>query len=181
LLWLVGLGVVEWKHGDAKEARELYERGLKIDPVDNSRSFESVKRRRDMGDEQQCLQRFLEEVGGVAGTVHLHEEGGLRLAAAVNIPEKVQQVVAWVPSGKGMAGLALERGEPVFTCNLKDDQRGDVRPGAKAVEARAAIAFPVRDESGRILAVVGAAFNDEHTFEPSEIAEIEKAAALFAV
>ena len=59
---------------------------------------------------QTWLATFLNGEGGVAGTVHLHENDGLRLAAAVNIPPKVQEVVAWVPSGKGMAGLALERG-----------------------------------------------------------------------
>ncbi len=130
-----------------------------------------------MSDQQEWLKRFLQEIGAVAGTVHLYQQGGLRLSAAVNIPDKVQQVVAWVPSGKGMAGLALERGEPVYTCNLKDDRSGDVRPGAKAVEARAAIAFPVRDQSGTIVAIVGAAFNDERTFGPDEVSQIRKAGA----
>src|SRR3954469_3882942 len=94
---------------------------------------------------QSWLAAFLNREGGVAGTVHLHEEGGLRLAAAVNIPPKVQEIVTWVPSGKGMAGLALERGESVQTCNLQEDRSGAVKPGAKAVNAQAAIAMPVRD------------------------------------
>ena len=57
------------------------------------------------------LMSFLSEAGAVAGTVHLHQNGGLRLAASVNIPLRVQEVVAWVPTGKGMAGLALEQGQ----------------------------------------------------------------------
>src|SRR6478672_9658343 len=88
------------------------------------------------------LESFLAQHGATSGTVHLARDGGLRLAAAVNIPPPVQQVVAWVPSGKGMAGLALERHEPILTCNLKEDNSGNIRPGAKAVNAQAAVALP---------------------------------------
>src|SRR5437867_537692 len=97
---------------------------------------------------QMWLSDWLTAIGAVAGTIHVHERGGLRLAGAVNIPEKVQLVVAWVPSGKGMAGLALERNEPIQTCNLQDDRSGDVRPGAKAVNAQAAVALPLRNHTG---------------------------------
>src|SRR5580704_7400079 len=109
---------------------------------------------------QSWLDTLLKDAGGVAGTVHLHEQGGLRLAAAVNIPSKVRDVVAWVPSGKGMAGLALERGVPVQTCNLQEDRSGAVKPGAKAVDPLAAVSFPVRDQNGGIIVVVEAAFAD---------------------
>src|SRR3954471_7956116 len=78
---------------------------------------------------------------GVAGTVHVRDDQELRLVAAHNIPPKVQEVTARIPRGKGMAGLALEREVPVQTCNLQTDQTGDVRPGARAVGASAAIAI----------------------------------------
>jgi hypothetical protein len=45
-----------------------------------------------------------------------------------------------------MAGLALERGESIQTFNLQEDRSGAVQPGAKAVNAQAAIAMPVRKE-----------------------------------
>ena len=103
---------------------------------------------------QTWLEDFVRSQNGAAGSVHLYETGGLRLAASVNIPPMVQEIVAWVPSGKGMAGLALERGEPVQTCNLQRDAGGGgVMPGAKAVNAQAAIAMPVRDRGGSIIAV----------------------------
>jgi L-methionine (R)-S-oxide reductase len=124
----------------------------------------------------QWLQDYLRDLGAVAGSVHLVEGDGLRLAAAVNLPEKVQQVVDWVPSGKGMAGQALACGEPVFTCNLKDDSSGTVRPGAKAVDAQAAVAMPVRDSSQRIVAVVGFAFADQREFAPANLAAFAAAA-----
>jgi hypothetical protein len=126
---------------------------------------------------QSWLSAFLGQAGAVAGTVHLHVDGGLRLAAAVNIPPKVREIVAWVPNGKGMAGLALERGEPIQTCNLKEDNSGAVKPGAKAVDAQAAVAMPVRDANGIIVAVVGIAFRDEREIQGEELRRLETAAS----
>jgi hypothetical protein len=123
------------------------------------------------------LMSFLSEAGAVAGTVHVHQNGGLRLAASVNIPLKVQDVVAWVPVGKGMAGLALEYGEPVQTCNLQQDRSGAVKPGAKAVNAQAAIAMPVKNKGGEIVAVVGLAFADEREIHGAELDCLQDAAA----
>ena len=53
---------------------------------------------------EQWLRRFLSRNGGVAGTVHLLRGQQLELAAAVNIPPKVVEVVRAIPRGKGMAG-----------------------------------------------------------------------------
>ena len=121
---------------------------------------------------EKWLTEFLSEIDACAGTVHVLEAGGLRLAAAKNIPDVVQQAARWVPSGKGMAGLALERGQPVNTCNLKNDSSGVVRPGAKAVDAQAAVAMPVRNPDGAIVAVVGAAFAAEMDIGGNELREL---------
>jgi len=129
---------------------------------------------------QVWLAAFLSGAGAVAGTVHLHTAGGLRLAAAVNIPPPVRQAVQWVPSGKGMAGLALERGVPVQTCNLREDRTGAVKPGARAVNAQAAVAMPVRDRAGAIVAVVGAAWMDEREIQGAELERLQAAAASLA-
>jgi hypothetical protein len=75
-----------------------------------------------------------------------------------------------------MAGLAWERNSSVQTCNLKTDQSGDVRPGAKAVDAQAAIAIPVRGADGQVRAVVGIAFLGEREFADAELAAFERAA-----
>ena len=121
------------------------------------------------------LSDFLSAHHGVSGTVHNFENGGLALTAAVNIPEKVQQIVAWVPNGKGMAGLALERGVPIQTCNLKEDASGAVKPGAKAVDAKGAVAIPVKTAEGAVRAVVGIAFADEREFSPSDLESLTEA------
>ena len=131
-----------------------------------------------MSDNQQLetwLRQILAEVNATSGTVHIHEDDGLRLAAAVNIPPPVQQIVQWVPNGKGMAGLALQRREPIQTCNLQEDRSGAVKPGAKAVNAQAAIAIPVQDSTGSVLSVVGIAFQDEREFTPADIEKLTNA------
>ena len=74
-----------------------------------------------------------------------------------------------IPKGKGMAGLAWERDEPVHTCNLKTDTTGDVRPGAKAVDANAAVAIPIHGSSGEIRGVVGIAYMGERDITEGEL------------
>jgi len=115
------------------------------------------------------LRRFLDRHGGSSGTVHVIDGGTLHLAAAVNIPQQVQDLTRVIPRGRGMAGLAWERGAPVSTCNLKDDTSGDVRPGAKAVDATAAVAFPV---GSPVRAVVGIAWHDDRELDDAALAAV---------
>jgi L-methionine (R)-S-oxide reductase len=120
-------------------------------------------------DHEAWLRAFVQAHGGVAGTIHLCGPEQLVLAAAVNIPPKVREVVAMIPRGKGMAGLAWERDEPVHTCNLKTDTTGDVRPGAKAVDANAAVAIPIHGADGALRGVVGIAFMGERDITQAEL------------
>jgi hypothetical protein len=122
------------------------------------------------------LRDWLSKNGAVAGTVHLRQGDDLLLGAAVNIPPKVAEIVRVVPKGKGMAGLAFERDEPVSTCNLKSDTSGDVRPGAKAVDANAAVAIPIHDASGHVRAVVGIAYLGEREMDDTELARLKQQA-----
>jgi len=123
------------------------------------------------------LSTFLTDHGAVAGTVHVLEGDVLKLSAAVNIPPPVMKITETIPRGKGMAGLAWERNEVVATCNLKTDTTGDVRPGAKAVGAQAALAIPVHGASGALRAVVGIAFLGERDFSEQELRGFQEAAA----
>ena len=123
------------------------------------------------------LRSFLTEHGAVAGTVHVLEGDLLKLSAAVNIPPPVVKVTETIPKGKGMAGLAWERDEVVATCNLKSDTTGDVRPGAKAVDAQAALAIPVHSAAGSLRAVVGLAFLGERDFSEQELSGFRESAA----
>lgn len=123
------------------------------------------------------LQSFLTEHGGIAGTVHFLQGDVLKLSSSVNIPPPVVKVTDIIPKGKGMAGLAWERDEVVSTCNLKTDATGDVRPGAKAVDAQAALAIPVHAPAGSLRAVVGIAFLGERDFSEQELQAFARAAA----
>jgi L-methionine (R)-S-oxide reductase len=113
-------------------------------------------------DDQRWLEEILVAVGAFAGTVHRPTGDTLAQTAAVRIPAAVAAVTARIPRGKGMAGLAWLRGEPVTTCDLQTDASGDVRPGARAVEAHAAAAIPLFGADGALRAVVGFAFQAHH-------------------
>lgn len=126
---------------------------------------------------QSWLETFVRTHGGVAGTIHRRTGEHLHLVAAHNIPSPVIALTLTIPRGKGMAGLALERGEPVQTCNLKTDQTGDVRPGSRMVEAQAAIALPAFDDAGEIRAVVGLAFADDRELSAAEVSKLSNATA----
>jgi L-methionine (R)-S-oxide reductase len=135
---------------------------------------------RGMSDVQAWLETFVRSNGGAAGTVHAvsaDDTDRLELVASLNIPPKVVELTRVIPRGKGMAGLALERGRPVSTCNLAADETGDVRPGAKAVDARAAVALPVRTADGQVRGVVGIAYADERTLGDDELEELTRSAA----
>lgn len=134
-----------------------------------------------MLDEQvtEWLRALLARHGAVAGTVHVVRGDQLAIAAAVNIPPKVQEITATIPMGKGMAGLAWQHDRPIQTCNLKEDSSGAVKPGAKAVDARAAVAIPIHDGAGAIRAVVGLAWMDERELpEPTVTAIANDASGL---
>lgn len=118
---------------------------------------------------EQWLRAYVQQNGGVAGTVHLRGQEQLELRASVNIPPKVVDIVRTIPKGKGMAGLAWERDEAVHTCNLKSDESGDVRPGAKAVDANAAVAIPIHDAEGKVRGVVGIAYMGERDITEREL------------
>jgi L-methionine (R)-S-oxide reductase len=111
--------------------------------------------------QQEWLESFIVEQDGIAGTIHVQRGEDLYLTAAHNIPPPVVAIVARVPHGKGMAGMAQVQKSPVQTCNLQTDETGNIKPGAKAVDAQAAIALPVLDAAGAVRAVVGIAWSRE--------------------
>jgi L-methionine (R)-S-oxide reductase len=125
----------------------------------------------------QWLRTLLGRHGAVAGTVHVVRGDVLEIAAAHNIPPKVQELTAQIPLGKGMAGLAWQHDKPISTCNLKEDASGAVKPGAKAVDGKAAIALPVHEPAGAVRAVVGLAWADERDLADDLVATISSEAA----
>ena len=125
----------------------------------------------------ELLETALAAHGCQTGTFHVLEAstGLLTLASQIGLPPHVAAIVATVPVGKGMAGLAAERGEPVQTCNLQTDTTGDVRPGAKAVPVQASVAVPMWLE-GRLHGVLGLARADSHEWSEAELAALRATA-----
>jgi L-methionine (R)-S-oxide reductase len=117
---------------------------------------------------QEWLEGSLVRHGAISGTVHLVRDDDLVLAAHVRIPPPVIAKVQHVPYGKGMAGVAQLRREPVQTCNLQTDTSGTIKPVAKLVAANAAIAVPVLRD-GAVVAVVGFAFAHEGEIPASAV------------
>lgn len=80
------------------------------------------------------------------GTIHLlAKDGMLHLAAQRGLPPPVLDKVQVIPIGKGMAGIAAQRREPVQVCNLQADASGVVRPGAKLTQMEGSLAAPMLD------------------------------------
>jgi signal transduction protein with GAF and PtsI domain len=105
------------------------------------------------------------------GTIHLLESDGVMhlKAASAGIPEPVLKAVQIVPIGKGMAGLAVQRKEPISVCNLQTDSSGDARPGAKATGMEGAIVVPIFHASDAVGAL-GIANRAPRTFTNEETA-----------
>jgi putative methionine-R-sulfoxide reductase with GAF domain len=106
------------------------------------------------GDIAKVLDAALTHFGCQAGTVHLLREGVLKLAAQKNIPPPVAQIVETVPIGKGIAGLAAQRLEPVTICNLQTDTSGQAKPGAKITGMEGTVAVPMM-VNGALRGVLG--------------------------
>src|SRR5438445_8407252 len=71
----------------------------------------------------QVLQLVLAHFNCSTGTIHgLDPKSGLLiLLAQRGIPEIIMDKVSRIPVGKGMAGIAAERKQPVQVCNLQSD------------------------------------------------------------
>ena len=101
------------------------------------------------------LDRIIRQFGADTGSIHIIEDGVLMLKAHVGLPQRIVDIVSRVPIGKGMAGLAAERNEPVSSCNIQSDESGNVQAGAKATGINGAIVVPVRNSSGAAVGALG--------------------------
>ncbi len=104
---------------------------------------------------QSELERIVRQFGADTGSIHIIEDGILMLKAQVGLPPQIIEIVSRVPIGKGMAGLAAERNEPVSTCNIQTDESGDVESGAKNTGVNGAIVVPIRNREGEACGALG--------------------------
>jgi len=138
-----------------------------------------IKEARELSDALGCV---VHGFGADTGTLHLIGEDGLLHLKALSgeFPPTVLAVIQKIPVGKGMAGLAVERAQPVDACNIQTDASGHVRPGARATGMEGAIVVPVFD-GARVVGALGIASRSQRTFnEEEKNALIEAGRALVA-
>src|SRR5262245_10194136 len=90
---------------------------------------------------QRVLELVLQRFDCVTGTIHAlnRASGLLELRAQRGIPAVILDKVSKIPVGKGMAGIAAERKEPVQVCNLQTDNSGVAKPGARDTKMEGSI------------------------------------------
>ena len=116
----------------------------------------------------EILDKVLARYDCPLGTIHLlAASGDLELAVHKNLPPPVVDKVKRVPIGKGMAGIAAERKEPVQVCNLQSDASGVVRPGAKLTQMEGSLACPMLD-GDKVVGVIGVAKPVPYEFTKAE-------------
>lgn len=129
------------------------------------------------GSLQEILTAVLHHFGCQAGTVHTLRDGVLRLGAHVGIPPQVVQIVETVPVGKGIAGLAAERREPITICNLQTDTSGQARPGARATGMEGSLAVPMLTSEGELRGVLGIAKAEAYDWSKEESSLLQSIAS----
>jgi putative methionine-R-sulfoxide reductase with GAF domain len=124
---------------------------------------------------QQLLSDIISSFDCSTGTLHFldKESGLLKLQAQQGIPDFLLPKMAEIPIGKGMAGIAAERREPVEMCNLQTDESGVARPAAKETKVEGSIAVPLLLE-GNLYGVVGIAKTVPYDFTVEEQVSLMK-------
>lgn len=112
------------------------------------------------------------------GTLHRADGEFLDLVAHVGVPEMLIPKISHIPFGKGIAGAAAERREPVELCNLQQDLGGVARPDARQTQVSGSLAVPVFSPDGeKVLGTLGIGMVAPHDFTEEEKARLAGVAA----
>ncbi|MEM7262983.1 MAG: GAF domain-containing protein [Planctomycetota bacterium] len=127
------------------------------------------------------LEATLAYFEGAVGTVHRVDEDPkfLRLVDQRGLPEALLPTVERIPIGKGMAGLAAARREPVQVCNLQTDASGVAKPGAKMTQMEGSISLPILVDD-ELHGTFGVGKPVAHEYGSEEVVLLESIAARLA-
>lgn len=122
---------------------------------------------------QEVLSDIISTFGCTTGTLHFMDKstGLLKLQAQQGLPAFLLPKVSEIPIGKGMAGIAAERRQPVEMCNLQTDDSGVARPAAKETQVEGSIAVPLLLE-GELYGTLGIAKPIPYNFTEQEVADL---------
>ena len=126
------------------------------------------------------LSSILEDFGCQTGTIHRTAADGetLVLVAQIGVPDGLIERISTIPFGKGIAGAAAERGEPVELCNLQQDLGGVAKPDARQTGVSGSIAVPVFSSgSQRVIGTLGIGKYTPYEFTDAEKASLSDIAA----
>lgn len=118
------------------------------------------------------LGAILADFGCQTGTIHQATADGkdLVLVCQIGVPESLIDKISTIPFGKGIAGAAAERKEPVELCNLQQDLGGVAKQDARKTGVSGSIAVPVFSKaSGMVIGTLGIG-----KFAPYEFTDAEK-------
>lgn len=124
-------------------------------------------------DWQAVLQAVIQDFGGATGTLHRLDpaDGMLKLVAHQGIPPQVMPMIGVIPVGKGIAGAAAERREPVELCNLQADLGGVAKEGARQTNVQGSLAVPILD-GDTLKGTIGVGLMVPHDFTEEEKARL---------
>lgn len=125
------------------------------------------------------LGRILESFGCQTGTLHRTLEDGetLGLVCQIGVPDFLVEKISVIPFGKGIAGVAAERGEPVELCNLQQDLAGVAKPDARKTGVSGSLAVPVfAPGTARVIGTLGIGMAAPHEFTNEEKRRLEEIA-----
>lgn len=128
------------------------------------------------------LASLLEEFGCQTGTLHHSPDGQtLHLVAQIGVPDALLEKVAIIPFGKGIAGAAAERREPVELCNLQQDLGGVAKPDARQTGVSGSLAVPLfHPDNGTVIGTLGIGKFQPYEFTTDEKNRLAAAAAAIA-
>src|SRR6478735_3908473 len=117
------------------------------------------------------LATILENFGCQTGTIHraTADRSTLELVCQIGVPDSLVDKISSIPFGKGIAGAAAERKEPVELCNLQQDLEGVAKPDARKTGVSGSLAVPVFSHSGDVIGTLGIG-----KFAPYEFTDAEK-------
>lgn len=122
---------------------------------------------------QKVLSAILSRFDCTTGTIHFLEPHTthLKLEAHQGIPEFLIPKLSEIPTGKGMAGIAAERRQPVEMCNLQTDDSGVARPAAKESKVEGSIVVPMMLD-GNLYGTLGVEKSIPYDFNQEEVGDL---------
>jgi len=120
------------------------------------------------------LRDTLAKFNSETGTIHkLHAPTQLlRMVAQVGLPPQLMDMVTIIPVGKGIAGEAAQKNQPVTICNLQTDTSGVAKPAARQTGVGGALCVPIR-AGDKLVGTFGIGTKREHEYTAAEINAVQ--------